>query len=165
MDRKPVDQLLISDLSRFPVWQFVDNETYGVDETMVEPVRTLPVDHLQNRVVGTQVRLANGINRWAIIGNVSLNSPKQTKHFLTMSIEHDGKWFHLARYHDVDWLPRGPEALAASLGLAAQDVFPISFDLSGKVPGNSGVLCGTICQNPSERLSSKELIALALEES
>ena len=32
------------------------------------------------------------------VGNIDLTSTRRTQHFLTLSIESEGRWFHLARY-------------------------------------------------------------------
>ena len=100
---KPIENLTVSDLSRFPVWEYV---TAG--DTAVKSVGDLPVESLQDRVVGTRVQLANGDRLWAIMSGVSLRDPRSTRHFLTLSIEKDGGWFHLARYFDVDYAARAP---------------------------------------------------------
>jgi len=62
------------------------------------------------------------------------------------SIEHAGKWFDLARF----------------LGLAVDEIFPISFDLRPYVEGDPAVLQGSVLREPRERLSRDEIIAMAL---
>jgi hypothetical protein len=84
------------------------------------------------------------------------------EHLLTLSIEHAGKWFDLARYHDPDYTTRSPEALARFLGLAVDEIFPISFDLRPYVEGDPAVLQGSVLREPRERLSRDEIIAMAL---
>jgi hypothetical protein len=155
---KPVEKLTISDLSVNPVWEYV---TAG--ETVVTPVDDLPVDSLQARVVGTRIQLANGSRLWAIVSGISLKNPRSTRHFLTLSVENHGAWFHLARYHDVDYDQRGPKQLAKFLGLPVSSVFPIEYDLSGLVSADIVLVKGTIPLVPQERLSEDELIQIALE--
>lgn len=106
---KPVESLTVADFRTHPVWVYLNDDEIG--ETMTRPVEKLPVETLDNRIVGTQVRLANGLQVWAIIGNVDVTNPRATQHFLTLSIERGGKWFYLARYHDIRFASEGPEAL------------------------------------------------------
>jgi hypothetical protein len=118
---RPIDELNVADLRRFPVWEYVDAN--GSAEVTVRPVPDVPVRDARSRVFATQVRLANGQLPWATVGNIDVDDARSTEHFLTISIERSGAWFHLARYHDVDHGTRGPSALAQFLGLGIQDVF------------------------------------------
>jgi len=158
MNMKPVEELTVSDLSDHPVWEYV-----AAGETAVIPVGDLPVDSLQARVVGTRVRLANGCMMWAVVSGLSLRDPRSTRHFLTLSVENHGEWFHLARYHDVDYDERGAKQLAEFLGLPVTSVFPIEYDLSGLVSADAALIKGGIPLEPQERLSKDELIQLALD--
>jgi len=82
---KRVEELTVADLRAFPVWQYVNDEAKYV-ETAVRAVEKTPVTNLNGRLVGTQVRLANGSNDWALIGNVNVTDPRLTEHFLTLSV-------------------------------------------------------------------------------
>jgi hypothetical protein len=92
----------------------------------------------------------------ALIGNYNVTNPRDTQHFLTLSIERGGEWFHLARYHDVDFTDRGPEALARFLGLHVDDVFPISVDVRRYVRGDPKALIAIVLKEPQERLTEEE---------
>jgi hypothetical protein len=107
---KPVELLTVTDLEAHPVWEYLNDDEIG--ETMVRPVEKLPVESLDCKEVGTQVRLANGSQVWATIGNVDVAHPRATQHYLFLSIERGGEWFHLARYFDFDFTTHGPEAFA-----------------------------------------------------
>lgn len=157
---KPVDSLTVADLRAFHVWQYTSRE--GADETYVRPVKRTPVASLTGKVVGTQVTLANGERIWALIGNVDPKNPRMTEHFLTLSAERSGRWFTLARYHDFDFAESGPEALARFLGLAVDDVFPISYDIRSDAKGDEAALLGQVRKEPRERLSRSEIIAMAV---
>jgi hypothetical protein len=157
---KPVDSLRVLDLKAYPVWQYVNRE--GSDETAVRPVKQVPVTHLSGKVVGTQVLLANGQRVWALIGNVDASNARLTEHFLTLSVERDGRWFTLSRYHDFDYAENGPEALARFLGAQVDDVFPIVYDIRQYAKGDAAALAGQIRQEPRERLSRAEIIAMAV---
>jgi hypothetical protein len=157
VNTKPVDAIQIADLEAHPVWEFPK-----AGETVVCPVRDLPVKSLTFRFVGTQVRLANGSHVWADIGNVDTADPRQTEQFLTLTVFKDAKRFTLARYFDFDYGNRGPEALASFLGLPLSEVFPISYDITQHVIGDLAALSGTITKDPREKLTNAEIMALAV---
>lgn len=154
-----VDDLGVEEISTYPVWEFDEDDEY---DQYIHPVRDLPVKSLDCRLVGTRVRLANGQKRWAMLSNIEPNSLRQTRQFLTIGIEDGGKWFHLARYHDVDYEDRGPEKLAGFLGMNVEMVFPLSYDITSAVEGDPAVLKGEIPKEPAERLTDDQRRALAL---
>lgn len=130
----------------------------------MEPVSRLPVDSLSNRIVGTRAVLRSGREVWATLGNVSLWNVRQTRQFLTVSVELGHRWFHLVRYFDAARDRYGPAGLAAFLGLAVEEVFPISYDISAVARGLPEVVRGKIPAEPEERLSEDELMRLTSEE-
>lgn len=81
---KSVDLLTAADFQAHPVWEFLNDDEIG--ELMTQPVE-LPVESLDNRVVGDQVRLGNGSRVWARFGNFDVTNPRATQHFLDISIE------------------------------------------------------------------------------
>lgn len=87
---KPVDELTDSDLERFPVWAFVNDDS---DELLVRPVVITPVDDLDGCLVATSVLLADKSRRQALVGNISVRNPRATQHFLTLSMSSGGRWF------------------------------------------------------------------------
>jgi hypothetical protein len=157
---KPVESLTVADFQAYPVWEFLIDDELG--EMMMQPVVELPAETLDNRLVGAQVRLASGSQVWALIGNFDARNSRATQHFLTLSIERGGEWFHLARYHDVDFTKRSPEELARFLGLHVDDVFPITVDVRRYVRGDPAALTAAVLKEPRERLTDAELTALAL---
>ncbi len=157
---KAADRLTVDDIRACPVWEYVDPES-----NLVRPVTQLPVSSLNGRLVGTRVRLRNGREKWAVLCNVRLNSRRATEQFLAIKIEHRGRWFELARYFDSDYVRRSPDRLAAFLGLAVAEVFPIAYDISSVATGDPSVIRGVIPAEPEERLSLEELVQLALDES
>jgi hypothetical protein len=154
---KAIESLQATDLEEIAVWEFA-----RAGRTEVKPVKPVPVRSLKNRVVGTQVRLANGTTVWGIIGNIEPCDDLKTIHFLTLSVLREGVWFTLARYHDLDYSDRGPEALARFLGLSVDEVFPISYDISHVVLGDSRSLAGTILRQAREKLTRAQIIQLAV---
>jgi hypothetical protein len=99
---------------------------------------------------------------WSFLGNIDTSNPRLTEHFLTISIEFNGKWFHLARYHDYDFADRSPAKLATFLGKEVDSVFPISYDIRSFAEGEPYALTGTIEKEPQERLTRAEIIAMAV---
>lgn len=151
---KPVESLTVADFQAYPVWEFLNDDEIG--ELMMQPVE-LPVESLDNRIVGTQVRLANGSWVWSSFGNFDVGNPRATQHFLDISIERNGEWFHLARYFDVGFPAEGPEALARFLGLHVDDVFPITVDVRRYVRGDPAALTAVVLKEPQEKLTDAEL--------
>lgn len=157
---KPAELLKVDDLRANPIWQYVNDDKGG--ETLVKPIKRIPVKNLVGRLVGLQVRLSNGKAVWAMIANVDTENPRLTEHFLTISLERDGRWFTLSRYHDFDYASKGPLALSDFFGLDVDDVFPITYDLSRYSGGNVTALVGQIPKQPSEKLARAKIIAMAV---
>lgn len=157
---KTSDTLTPAILQKAPVWEFVNDDALG--ELAMRPVSKLPVKNLKGRLVGTELFLANGRRVWGLLGNVQVDNQRFNEHFMTVSVERDGQWFMMARYHDYDAAERGPKALADFLGMAADDVFPISYDISGISLGEMGSLIGRVEMEPRERLTRAQVIALAV---
>ena len=149
------------DMRLHPVWEFVQSEEFE-DETNVLPVDSLPVGNLDNRIVGTKVRLANGDIVWAMLGNIDLADPERNEQFRTLSIFNNGRWVSLARYHDYDYDDRGPAAFSRSMGLSVEDVFPIVYDIRHCCVGNESVVVDAFEAEPKRKLTRDELISLSL---
>ncbi len=159
MKTRSLASLTPADLSASPVWEF---SSFSNDDTLVRPLPVGTVQHLSGRLVACEIALANGESRWGLLGNLDPTAPELNEHFATLSVYEKGSWFHLARYHDPDYLDRGPAQLAEVLGLPLQSVFPISFDLANALPRHLGTVEGTFLAQPRRRLSREELIALAV---
>lgn len=157
---KRIEDLDALDLQAHAVWQYANIDEAG--ETLVRPIKRLPVNRLAGKVVGTHVQLANGNVVWALLGNMDESNPRLTEHFLTLSILHEHRWFMLARYHDINYGESGPDALAQFLSLPVDEVFPIAYDIRAIVKGNADALVGIIPKQPREHLSRAEIIALAV---
>src|SRR5687767_1136397 len=106
---RQADKLKVGDLKKYPVWEFENNDE---DEMQVRAILRLPAKSLSCRLIGSQVTLANGDKIFGLFGNVDNKNAKINQHFLTLSLDIRGKWFHLARYHDVYYKKHGPVALA-----------------------------------------------------
>jgi len=159
---RPLSSVSATELVAGSVWAFVP-ESDDHDETWVVPVQDIPVRSLEGRVAALRVRLANGTAAIAILGNVNLSNARTTRHFMAASVAlSDSTWFHLARYHDVNFGRDGPQALAKVLHLPLSAVFPISYDLGAIAEGEAGSLRGHIDAEPHERLSKADLVALAV---
>ena len=150
----------VSDLEQHPVWETIlDDEAKDPSEF---PVRQLPVTNLDSRFVATRVRLASEKLVWAMLFNVDLADSRKTEHLVQLRIAHNGEWFWLARYWDIDAERNGPDALAAFLGLSVDEVFPIHYDLTGLATGLPSVIKGQISKEPSKRLPRDEIIRMCV---
>lgn len=157
---KTVRSLTISDLAAAPVWQYIGDDSSN--ELSIRAVQRIPVKNLSGKLFGTQVTLSNGEKKWAVIGNVDNHNPRLNEHFLTLTLEHNGEWFSLSRYHDHDYTENGPIALARFFELPVSEVFPMVFDLRKLCVGNPQALAGSVDVEPRERLTRAEIIALAV---
>jgi hypothetical protein len=157
MIKKTIDTIGVGDIQANPVWKFCSG-----GEMAIEPVKKIPCVTLNGRIVGTQVELADSTKVWALLGNIDTENPAFSKHFITLSIESNGDWFHLARYHDYDYDVRGPAKLSEWLSKPLEQVFPIAYDIRHVFKGESVVLKGTIEREPSRKLTRAEIIAMAV---
>jgi len=158
---KDVTKLTATDFRVRPVWKYSGSDSPS--ETAVEPVKNLPVKSLSGALAGVEVTLACGRKVAAFLGNIEIDQPKSTEHFVTLSIFGErGDIFHLARYHDFDYQERGPDALVAFLKMKKEEVFPISWDVRHLVTGTPSATSGEIPVEPRERLSRAHLIALSI---
>ncbi len=134
------------------------------DETYVRPVEKLPINSLDNRVVSSWLTLANGQRVFGMLGNLDLFNLKSNLHFLGVSIFNTSEQlFHLARYHDVDYMSNGPSALGKFLDLPVEAVFPMRYDISDVAIGHPECISGIFPLDPQPRLSERELIDMAVE--
>jgi hypothetical protein len=147
-------------LKAHPIWRFVDNDE--PDETYVLPERARRVASLTGKIVGSEITLADGSRRWALLSNIDLDNAELTEQFITLSLFVEGRWFHLARYHDIDAAERGPRALAVALKRPIGKVFPIGYDLRSFVRNAPPWLEGAIRRSPRQRLARAQIIALAV---
>jgi hypothetical protein len=154
--------LSIRDLEEHPVWEFVNEEKTVGRALFVKPVPELPISHAGSRFISTLVSLNNGSRHRATLANLDLNNWKSTHHFLMISFVRDGRWFHLSRYFDFDYATNGPKQLAEFFGLSIDEVFPISYDVSGLAIGLPEVIVGSVPAEISDKLSRSEIIALAV---
>jgi len=160
--RKKLINVTVEDLLKHPVWEMIEDARDP--DVFVIPVSQVPVTSMMNRLAGTQLQLADGSRYWALLGNISPKDSLSTRHFLTVSICSQEKWFDLARYHDVDYSRRDGVALASFLGKKLADVFPITYDLTPLVRGDRDALVGTISHPVDSKLSEDELIRLSLQD-
>jgi len=158
---KSVARLRESDLLPLRVYQFIAEEDLH-DETWVREVTELPLRKLDDCLIGTPVRLANGTMHTALLSNLSFDA-NLNDHFLTLAIfRNEEERFDLARYHDPDFATRGPEQLAMFLGLRVGEVFPVRVELERTVIAGTDSFSAQVLAEPRRRLSRSELIALAV---
>lgn len=156
---KTLESLTAEDVQHCALWEIVEDASGRI---LCKASSKAPAIDLAGRVVATRLQLSCGDRVWALLGNISLQDARSTRHFLTASLLCPQGWFHLARYHDFDYSERGPAALAAALGRPLNDVFPIAYDIRAFAHGDADVVMGSISAEPVEVLSRAELIQLAL---
>lgn len=157
MAKKTIETISVRDIQANSVWK------YGRGgDTSIEPVRKMPCTTLIGRIVGTRVELADGTFAWALLGNIDTDKPEFSKHFMTLSMESCGNWFHLARYHDYDYSVRGPEKLSEWLNKPLEHIFPISYDIQHVFNRESIALKGKIDKEPKEKLTRAEIISMSV---
>ncbi len=137
---KAVTDVTPDDFSAHPVWQYcVASNSDGVG---LIPVLDLPVESLDERVVGTQVRLANGQLIWAVLFGLDSFSPVFNERDVGISFLVEGKRVMLGRAWERDLPGHGIGNLCAALKLLESDIFPITFDVSHLVFGDKSSLRG-----------------------
>jgi hypothetical protein len=161
MEKTRLDKLTLAQITERRLWKFVpspkaDSVAYVAADAARRPVS------LKDRLVATEVRLADGTSVWALLENVDVTLPEFTKHWLVAHFRVDSKWWRLARYHDVDADRRSPQMLADKLGKPLGDVFPIRYDIQDACATASEALAGTIDAEPEVRLKRSEIIRMAV---
>lgn len=146
-EKRRVD-LSLEDLSGFPVWKYSRD---GEVLTAI-PLSRVPVKTLSGKLAATKLGLASGAEVWCLAGNLGVDERKNQQ-FATFAFHREGQWFPLARYHDFDYDERGPQQLAAFLGLAVGEVFPFTYDVRALVQGGPPALRGRVAIEPPERLN------------
>lgn len=131
---KQACDLRAADFISHPVWEYAP-EGPDHDECDMLPVAALPVENLDQRCLGIQVRLADGSLVWAIMRDLWPNN-------LAGTIESQSFTF-LDGQHACDWpihsgVPGSVDSagLANFLGRTAEAVFPFSYDASQYVNGD-----------------------------
>ena len=155
---KAIDKLSQADLEKYRIWRF--KSIRGDFE--ITPVKKLPSPDLRNKVASMPLKFADGTLCWGIVGNFDAENQQANQHFITLSLLHNGTWFHLARYFDFDYAVRGPEALASAFAKPIDRVFPISGSLEGLVVARPENLHFSVAAKPSVILSLDQLMELAV---
>lgn len=152
---KEVGDLTKEDFEANPVWEFVDN--HKMSDTLMSPVKRLPVATLSNRVIGCEIELASGSKIWGILSNIDLADPRRNELFVSLIFLKGRRRFILARHVDVLRSRLGPAALAKFLMIPLRDIFPIKYDISAFCEGHPECLLGEIEQKPRHAMSLDEM--------
>ncbi len=131
---KQAGELRPADFALHPVWEFAP-EDQGIDECSMIPVIDLPVDNLDQRCIGTQVRLADSSTVWVVFFDLwpsTLEGTVKSQKFRFFSGEKFCDW------PKDEFQPEtaNSSALAKFLGRAVDDVFPFTYDVSDLVNGD-----------------------------
>jgi hypothetical protein len=141
MNPKSPSELRIEDVRAYPVWQYcvADNE----DGIGLLPVTEKgPLQSLDERIVATQVCLANGTFIWGVLFGLDSYASTFSENDTGLVLFLDDSRAELGRAWERHLPGKSREELAAHLGLPTEDVFPITFDVSSAVLGNSSALSG-----------------------
>ncbi|WP_312315637.1 hypothetical protein [Stenotrophomonas sp.] len=143
LPRKPIDELVPSDLLAFPIWQFVsdagDQELgQDEDETWVTPLEqsSVPLGRLSLSVATGFVTSAGR----ELVGILQVNTEDGASvGHAALLVEGEYLFLPSAEYIDAE---ADYVALAESLGLSRADVFPVEWTLAVPVEGSDSVLTG-----------------------
>jgi hypothetical protein len=160
MNTKSFTDLTVADILACPIWRFTNRSNN--DDLEIEPVHARPCQKLDDMIVGTELVLADGSKMWALLQNIDIHNASLNEHFLTVTLDCGGKWFPLARYHDIDIDDSGPTALAEVLKRSLSQVFPIKFDIQEEVGSDAPGTTGKVRHVPLNPLTRPEIIKLAL---
>jgi len=159
--RVPAEELTEAMLRECPVWEFCNED--GIGETVVRPVKKLPVVDTRGCLLACEFQLADGSRLFGQMRNLSLHDEEKNRHFLSIGVFVHGVLERLALYHEAWYDEQDPGAFAAKLAKRIEDVFPISYDVSSLATGSPACVKGTIPREPARRLSRDALIKLAIE--
>ena len=162
---KDVGGLTPRDFAKFPVGEYVLATEWipWRDETWVKPVTHLPVDSLANRLVGTTLSLANRQRFFGVLSNISVRHVRATRQFIGVEIFHERKSYALQRAQSPMIPYLNAAGLADALGLRIEQVFPISYDLSGIAVGDAEIIKGSIEAEIPEELTEEARMKLIVE--
>jgi hypothetical protein len=135
--QQPLAALTPADLDEHPVWEFKFRRSES--EPRVAPLTAIPTTKLTGRLFATRFLLANGQVVPGFVASLDEANGALNRHLATFSFFDKGRWFHLARYHDVDYDDRGPDALAAFLGAPPDEVFPMTFDITPELRSHTRI--------------------------
>jgi hypothetical protein len=133
--RKPIDKLSLADIDAFPVWEFATDEedVEGRDETWVRPVQAheVPAEAFSLSVAAA-FRAPSGNHYRGIVG-VTTFGDIEIGHAAILTKD---------EYVFIPWPgyaggTSGSRAAAQSLGLREHELFPLEYELSVLVQGES----------------------------
>ncbi|KQU73430.1 MULTISPECIES: hypothetical protein [unclassified Rhizobacter] len=161
MDKTRLDRLTLAQVAQHPLWKFVpapkpDRVAWVAPDAACRPAT------LKNRVVATELQLADGTRLGALLENIDVDLPEFTRHWLVVHLRVDARWWRLARYHDADAAKRSPQVLAERLRKPVNAVFPMRYDVSAVCATDSLALAGVIEAEPPVRLKRAEIIRMAV---
>ena len=150
--RKPVDQLVIEDLRKYPVWEYaIDDEGADTeqDETWVQPVTNKAVPRGgYSQIVAANFTAANGsvfcgfmivttagskveITPGAVIGDFGYKVLPHQSHRQALADKHT-------------WVIKNRDALLKSIQASERDVFPMRFELRVPIQGEKHLRTGNV---------------------
>lgn len=135
-----VSDLKIDDLILVPVWEFTETEVNG--DYILEPVLEFPVRHMQSRIVGAKVTLANGDAGFCVVSSIGDLGEDNVLESAKFSLFVGSERVPVYPYSHPLAGTFGPDNLAAKLRLRPDEVFPFHFDLRALLPAGNTKLEG-----------------------
>jgi hypothetical protein len=129
MISKDAGALTVADFVDYPVWEF-NGEEIGA-EYALQPVMDYPVTHMNDRVVGVLVVLANGQKFLCVISSLGDIARKDVLEHAIFSFLAGGQRIPVYPYSHPLSKTFGPSALAEKLNLPTDEIFPFAYDLRG----------------------------------
>jgi hypothetical protein len=133
--RKPIDKLSLVDIEAFPVWEFVTDEegVEGEDETWVRPVdaQEAPGEAFSLSVAAA-FKAPSGEHYRGIVG-VTTFGEIEIGHAAILTKD---KYVFIPSPGYADAIDSG-RAAARELGLSERELFPLEYELSVRVQGES----------------------------
>jgi hypothetical protein len=137
---KAVTEISTTDLAEHPIWEYCDST--NEDGYALVPLTDLPVDSLDQRIVGTRVTLGNGTMLWAVLSGGDLSLPTFVEEDSGLILYVDDERVSLGSAWERELPGYGAGDLCRKLGLTMEEVFPITFDVSHLVTGDRPALRG-----------------------
>jgi hypothetical protein len=153
----PLRKLTLSLVRQTPIWHSTPSKD---GDLWVKPELRSQLSSLKNCLIATDTTMADGSCITALIENIHVENLNLTKHYLQAHFRIDGRWWCMARYHDLDYDQKGASGLAMRLGKSIEQVFPLTYDIQEFCTVESEALCGAISANPINRLTRKEIMRM-----
>lgn len=163
MQPKPLKEITPADLDEYKVWQYSPSKD---GNTWLKPITSRKISKFSNKLVASQVKLANGSKLYALISGVDPETPIFSKHNRQLILYVNNEWFELAKYYASTDVKKicGEDVLSKKLNMEIKDIFPIYFDVKDVTDVNSECLTGFFEVSPAWGLARGEIMEILVNE-